>query len=430
MITLNPIRQVPYLFAGIALIFCACLPAYAQNTQLDRIEIIVGNNIILGSDIHRGIRQAQQELKQQGISEPEADVLKKRVEADLIDKALQLSEADRYGLSVSEQQLIDATIAIATNNGIDLEELRRQVENQGDNFSNFLQDLREDLIIQQFQQQRLQRTVRISDEEVNRFLLTKEAEQIIGNEYLASYISLPKTPEGDTLKAEILAQLKDDANFATLAQKYSNARNALAGGSLDWRKLSELPTAFSDEIQSMQRGDVLADLERGDNQLILILDDIRGDSVEYGDEYAIEHIMIAPDEIRTEESVMNFVETLKLQIESGDSFDLMARTHSDDPTSQNEGGKLGWVLASELPKPLDTELPKLSLNQISEPLRTDEGWHIIRFTDKRIKNLTEENLRSRAVNVIFSMRYEEEISRLLKQLKEEAYIKYIYEDSS
>ncbi|MGI9346180.1 MAG: peptidylprolyl isomerase [Gammaproteobacteria bacterium] len=403
-------------------------PVQGQSKSLaliDRIAAIADNSLIMESEFEERLQAVKDRLRTSQTQVPPDRFLENQVMEQLIVESLIKEQAARANIQVSSAELNQALERIANQSNYSLAELYESLKQEGIAVDKFLSRIRDDLLIQKTQQALLRSRISITEEEIDRFLASTAGDALLGREYLVSHILLPfeDDPQKATDTAKIIEQkLKEGSDFESLAVEFSQSRTALQGGSLGWRKPSQLPNIIAQAIRTMQVGDYSAPLDDDFALHIIRLTDRRGKTVRYTTEYLVSHLLLKPSAIRTLEQTETELTALRNRITEGEEFTALARIYSEDPDSALSEGNLGWVQIEQLPPDFATVIDALTAGTLSEPFQTEAGWHVAIVHDKRTSDLTEELSRNHAIQSIFERKFEEELDRYLHEIRSQAYV--------
>ncbi len=408
------------------------LPCAQAATVLDRIAVIVNDDVITEQELEQRLEVIKKQLRAQRATLPPTRVLRKQVLEREIIKQIQLQLAKSTGIMVDDNAL-NATIEnIARQNGLDLAQFREVLERDGFDFASFREDIRNEMIIARLQQREVSNRVTVTEQEIDNFLRTQAAQGHADDEYLISHIliSVPEAASPEQIrqareKAErVLAELKAGADFAQMAISVSDSQQALDGGSLGWRKSGQLPTLFASEAMRLHPGE-LGDIIRSPSGFHIIkLMDKRVGKRHLVTQTLARHILIRPNELTSEADAINQLKQLKARIEQGESFEKLARAHSDDPGSASQGGSLGWVNPGTMVAQFQEVMDATPVGQISEPFKTQFGWHILQVQDRRTEDNSEDFARNQARRFLRQRKIDESLETWLRQLRDEAYVEY------
>ncbi|ABA58195.1 peptidylprolyl isomerase [Nitrosococcus oceani] len=401
--------------------------------NLDRIVAVVNEDIVLESELEQMVRTVQDQLAAQGTSLPPGYVLERQVLERLVMEQLQLQLAARTGIQVGDETLNEALGRIAQDNGLTLSQFRNVLEQDGYDFPAFRENIRKELIISQLHKREVNDRVSVSKAEIDNFLTNQKKRGNQDAQYHLAHILItvpeaasPEQVQAAKAKAEqVLQQLREGADFQKVAVTYSDGQQALEGGDLGWRKMGQLPTLFVDVVPQLQAGDISKLIRSPSGFHIVKLLDYRGEGQQQlVTQTQARHILLRADELASEREVQLRLSQLRQRILSGDDFSELAQAHSDDKASALKGGDLGWVSPGQMIPRFEEAMRSLEPGEISEPFKTQFGWHVVQVLDRRQENMTEEFNRNRAKMEIRQRKVEEELENWLRQLRDEAYVEY------
>lgn len=403
----------------------------AQRSEfIDRIVAVVNDDVILASDLAREVFAVRDNLRASNTPLPESDVLERQVLERLIMTRLQVQEAERTGLRVDEPALNSAIATIAEQNKMSLPQFRATLEQGGYDFGQFRERIRGQMLVERLRRRQVETRVKVPEREVDNFLANEERRSTDDPQLQLAQILLA-LPEGATADQidearvraeEILGRLQAGEDFSQLAVSYSDDRNALEGGILGWRKLSELPELFGRALTGLPRGANTGLIRSGAGFHIVKVLDVRSEEKVVIEQTNARHILIRPGELATEDEAITRLTQLRERLVQGDEFGPLARSHSDDRGSALRGGELGWLSPGDTVPPFERQMNALRVGEISEPFRTQFGWHIVEIVERRNHDGTDAVRRTRAMEAIRRRKGEEELQTWLRQLREEAYV--------
>lgn len=403
-----------------------------DGTQpVDGIVAVVDDDVILVSELDRRLRTVLSRLRERGTMPPPPDVLRRQVLERLVLQRLQLARAENTGIRVDDQVLNEAVRSIANRNGLGLAEFRDILESEGFDFAEFREDIRVELIISRLRERLVERRVRVSNREVDDYLATArdEGEEV---EYRLGHIlvSVPEAASPEEIatsqaKADrVLEALRGGADFRRLAVAESDGQQALDGGDLGWRKRNQIPTLFSEAVLSLQDGEVSEVIRSPSGfHIIKVLGLRRGNAIVVKQTH-VRHILVNPDELTSDREARIRVEQLRSRVINGESFDDLARSHSDDAGSAIKGGDLGWVSPAAMVPVFEQAMNRLSPGELSPPFRSQFGWHVVEVLGRRDYDSTLEVRRTKAREAIRARKMDEEVQSWLRRMLDEAYVDY------
>jgi peptidyl-prolyl cis-trans isomerase SurA len=410
----------------------------AGGDLLDGVAAIVEEGVVLKSELADRTQlvianlraQQEQQPAEQRRQLPPAAVLEKQVLDQLVLREIQLQRAKKVGITVSDDMLNQALSRVAENLGYTLEELPTVLAGQNVNYTQYREDSRQDLMIEQIQQRDVVNRISISPRELDLCLVAQAADAANQFDYNISHIliSVPTTATPEQVESarqkveEIHSRLEAGEDFARLAVATSHAQTALEGGSLGWRKGAQLPSLFADTVVKMQPGEFSRPLQSGAGFQIVKLNEMRGAERVMVDQLHVRHILLRPNEILDNDAVKQKLLGLRSQIVGGDDFSTIARTMSEDTTSTPDGGDLGWISPGDFVPEFEQTIAVLPLKELSEPIKSRFGWHIVEVLDRRSHDTTDEVKREECGRQIRSSKSEEERELWLRRLHDQAFV--------
>ena len=406
------------------------------DVPLDRIIAIVEDDVVMQSELEKKLHTVRQQLKQQGTQPPPASALERQILNQLVLTKLQLQLAERTGIRIDDEALNNTISNIAASNQVSLTQFREILEKDGYDYQQFREDIRSELTVTRLRQRHVENRVSVTDREIDNFLTTQEVQGSVETEYHIAHI-LIATPEAASpemieqtklVAKKVLDDLQNGQNFAELAASVSDGQQALKGGDLGWRKRSQVPTLFVDYIDDLKEGDVSELIQSASGFHIIKLISIRSSEKHIVTQTLARHILIQPNELTTSEDVKLRLDQLKLRIEGGDDFAVLAQAHSEDTVSAAEGGSLGWVTPGDLVPKFEDQMNKLQPGETSDPFQSQFGWHLVQVLERREHDNTEDSKRGRAREIIRKRKIEEASQNWLRTMRDEAFVEYRLDD--
>jgi peptidyl-prolyl cis-trans isomerase SurA len=415
----------------------APVPASTAPRELDRVIAVVNNDVITANELASRRRSVERQLRSQGIEMPPADELTKQVlERLILDRAL-VQLAREQGLRVDEAQLDAAFGRIAEQNRTTPGELRAQIERDGVGIARFREELRNEMLITRLREREVDARVQISEADIDAFLAEQKEAGSAPPEYNIAQILL-RLPEGASPEQierqrvrgqEILHQLERGADFARLAAAFSDAPDAMSGGVIGLRSADRLPRLFVTAVAGLQPGQT-ATLQRSPNGFHVLKLLERRDSglgklaTEPIEQTRARHILMRPNDLVPEPEVLRRLRLIRQRVLSGEAdFAEMARQYSMDG-SAGRGGDLGWVYPGDTVPAFEKAMNALKPGEISEPVRTEFGYHLIQALERRTDTASPERLRAAARQAIRERRTQEALEDWLRQVRDRAYVEY------
>lgn len=418
-------------FTGLVL---ALMVSIASAQQLDRIAIVVNSGVVLESEVQALVSQVKQNLLNEQRTPPSDAALRVQVTERLITEALQLQMADRMGFVISDAELDQAIRSIAAENNLSAESLRLQVERSGQAWSSYREDIRKQIITSEVQRISVQRRIYMSPQEVDMLVQLIQEQGGAQTEYQMGHILARIQDAEGNLDVEasreqaerIVQELNNGASFRDLSVSASSASNALEGGDMGWLTLNSMPTLFASAVENnATRGAIVGPLRSGIGFHILRVHDVRGLEQAEIEEVRARHILIRPSVILSEARVQQQLEEIRQQLNSGTAtFAELANQHSADVGSARNGGDLGFAVSSLYVPEFKRQVDTLDIGVVSEPFRTEHGWHIVEVLERRVQDVTDQRLEERARQLLFSRKYQEELDIWLQEIRESAYVEF------
>jgi len=402
----------------------------SATEYLDGIAAVVEDDIILESELASEVSSVVGRLRANNVQLPPELVLYKQVLDRLIIDKLQALLAQRAGLNISDDMVNSSLNNIARQNNLSMDEFKRELANEGMSFDAFKENVRKEIVINQLRSREIGARVKVSEHEIEHYLETEISADDMKVQYLLGHIliSVPEGASAATIQTEaaesesVIKQLREGADFKQMAVSVSNGANALQGGDLGWRTLNQVPTLFVDVVKNMVKGDVADAIRSPGGFHILKLLDSTGVDTHIITETHVRHILIKTNELINDEEATSRLEAIAGRIADGDDFAALAKANSDDTGSALKGGDLDWVVPGLLVPPFEKAMSELAVNELSEPVQTQFGWHLIQVLERRSKDNSDEHKRNKARDEIRKRKIEEETELWLRRLRDEAYV--------
>ncbi|WP_230988209.1 peptidylprolyl isomerase [Bathymodiolus japonicus methanotrophic gill symbiont] len=421
-------KRITQSIAILALIIASFqLPAVEY---LDGIVAVVEDDIILESELAEEVAGVASKLKANNVQMPPDHILYKQVLERLIIGKLQSQLAEKAGVKVTDEMLESSMSGIARQNGMDLASFKQEIQEQGMSYATFKESVRKEIVINQLRNHEIGSRVKVSEQEIDHYMETEISSADRRVKYFLGHIliSVPEGASATTIQTEeaealsVVKQLREGADFKQMAISVSDGTNALQGGELGWRTLSQLPTLFVDVVKTMSKGDIADPVRSPGGVHILKLIDSTGVVSYMVTETQVRHILIKTNELINDEDAQKRLLAISGRIADGDDFAALAKANSDDTGPALNGGELGWVTPGLLVPPFEKAMSELEINEISEPVQTQFGWHIIQVLGRRTKDNKEQQERNQVRDEIRKRKIEEETELWLRRLRDEAYV--------
>jgi peptidyl-prolyl cis-trans isomerase SurA len=422
-------RTVTFFVIAGTLLTPAIATAQATRSQvpIDSIVALVDEDVILRSELNLAVAGIVDRVRASGESMPPMNLLEGQVLERLIVRELQVQRALQTGIRISDSDIDDALVRLAQQNNMTIQQMRQVIEGDGEDFSEFRQNIGEELMTERLRQRIVGGMEPITDTEIDIMLAS---EDLSGGEYNVSHImvGLQEGPTPEQIKAaqekvdDIHERLVNGLDFASAAISYSDGSEALEGGLVGWRDLNSVPAFFADAVRDLQPGEFTQPIRSPAGFHILKVNDYREQRQVVVKEYHARHIMVEVDQLMTPRLAMDAIIELKGKLDDGEDFEALAKEYSDDVSSANLGGDMGWFPPDAYGDRVAQTLVAMNPGQTSEPFQTQGGWHIIELLDTREMDRTEESIRAEARNKIMTLKAEQEVEKVLRQFRDEAFV--------
>ncbi len=404
----------------IALSILLALPLSAKIEILDRVAIIVGEGVVLESQVNNMLENIKKRYQEQGAPMPPPEMMLEQVQERLIIEELQLQMGRQAGIRVGDGELNQAFENIAQSNGLSLESFIETLEAEGESYEELRSQVRKEMIIQRVQRGRVGREVDITEQELDGFLATEGAVKELSPELFVRQILVSDQNKADSL----LMDINNGEDFANLAKENSTSSNASSGGEMGWRNLADLPSLFADALKNKKKGYISPPLKGGSGYYILKLEDKRGDLVRFEDQWNVRHILMMTTKLRDETFTKKELEEVRAKVLDGEDFSLLAKEYSEDPGSASRGGDLDWLSLGKTAPAFEKMMLESPVNEISPVFESEFGFHFLQVLETRTEDLTEEVIKDRAYGILFARKFDEELENSLRTTRAEAFIEF------
>ncbi|HHJ36388.1 MAG TPA: molecular chaperone SurA [Gammaproteobacteria bacterium] len=415
-------------------IYLSILPGVSQATlkPLDHIIAIVNEDVITNSMLNDRVQDFRKQLQLEQLSRIDPETLEKQVLERIVRDTIQLQKAKKFGITVDDLMLNRMLEQLAKSNNMSLEVFRQTIESEGLAYTRFREQTRKELIIKQLQQRLVASKINVSDQEVQQYIEQNELFDSSKISYHLRHI-LIATPESakpeDIKKAKqkaesVYEKIQAGENFADIAIKESSGRNALKGGDLGERKANELPQLFVNAVKGLKPGETSKPVKSASGFHLLHMVSSSNDQLMVEQIHA-RHILIRPSNKISDEQARKMLTKLKIRIENGEKFSMLASQYSEDPSSKTQGGDLGWAGPGDFVGTFENVANSLSIGQVSEPFKSPFGWHILEVLERRDHDQAKSNKENQARNAIRKRKIDEELRLWLRRIRDEAYVEYV-----
>jgi peptidyl-prolyl cis-trans isomerase SurA len=425
------------------IIALSAMIALAQSTAkpgrrvlaVDRIVAVVNDDVITKLDLAEQIKLAADMLRRQGTPVPPAEVLEKQVLERMIAVKAQLQFANEVGIRIDDATLDKTVARIAEQNKLSVDGLRTAVKDDGLSFSKFRENLRTEMIIARLREREIGSKLVITEAEIDAMLQVVQDTEGKSNDYNLAHIlvRVPEQASPEQIKErqaraeEALEKIRSGVDFGQIAASYSDAPEALQAGALGWRETNRLPSLFVDALKRMRVGQTSELLRSPNGFHILKLIDQRGAAPVIVQQTHARHILIRTNELISESEARNRLLGLRERIENGEDFAALARLQSQDG-SASKGGDLGWLSPGDTVPEFERAMSQLKIKQLSDPIKTEFGWHLIQVMDRRTEDMSKERQRLLVRKSLRERKADEAYQEWLRQLRDRAYVDYRVEE--
>ncbi len=432
----------PQAWASIAIVLFTLVSgssAWAQREVLDKVVAIVDEGVVLQSELEARLAQVREQSAAAGQPLPAADELRTQLIETLVVENLQTQLAERMGIRYDDDTINDVIGSIGQQNNMTFDEYVTVLEGQND-YLNTRNQIRKELTLRDLQRGMVNRRINITDQEIENFLNSEMGRVTMAPDYLVdqTLIVVGEDDTDDMIQAkeqfaqQMLEAIQGGTEFTqarAIAQRGAAATPPTAyqatGGELGWRKADALPTLFVDLVPTMKAGEIRGPIRSPSGFHLVYLKEVQGDITSMVNQTRARHILITPNEIRTEEQAKALIDSLYARINNGEDFAQIAREMSDDAASVVAGGDMGWANEGGMPPDFEVVIKDMEIGKVSEPFRTSFGWHIAEVQERREQDMSLEFSRQQAENTLRSRKFEIELQNWLVEIREKAYVKII-----
>lgn len=411
-------------------------PATGRIVLLDRIVAVVNDEVITRRDLDERVKVVLTQLRQQGTPPPPHDVIEKQVLERMIFNRVQLQYAKETGLRIDDATLEKTIGRIAEDSKLTLAQLRDALEKDGVNFNQFREDIREEITMARLREREVDNKITIAESEIDNLLSARQIQDGKTEEFNLSHILIrvpeqasPEQLQERRARAEqALAQARGGADFRQVAASFSDAPDAVQGGAMGWRELARLPAIFADAMKGLKPGEVSNVLRSPNGFHIVRLNERRGqDQPLIVSQTHARHILIKTSELVSENEAKEHAVKLKERLDNNTDFAELARLQSED-ASASRGGDLGWISPGDTVPEFEKAMDTLKPGQISGPVRSPFGWHLIQVLERRSQDMSQQQQRMRTRLALRAQKADEAYQEWVRQLHDKAFVEYRLEE--
>ena len=410
------------------------IKAEAAPELLDSVSVIVDQGVVLESQITELIAVVKRNAMLNNQSLPSDRALRTQAIEKLIIDNLQTQMAERMGIQISDPQLEQTILNIAKGENMEIAQFREKVAQEGVSYDTYREEIRKELILGEVRRANVRRRVYITEQEINNLVTLIDEQGDEQAEYNLGHILIEFPPEptdtdieqAKTRANKVIELLNKGSDFAKIATASSGGSLALEGGDMGWMNINSMPTLFAEAVQKKSKDDLIGPIRSGAGFHILKVKDLRGiEKVEIAEVNA-RHILITPSVILSDEKAEKMLKEFRGQILAGEAdFAALAKEHSADSGSALKGGELGWADPNIYVPEFIATLNKLEVDEISDPVRSQYGWHLMQLTGKRVGDATQKRKEEKAYQLLFQRKFSEESEVWLREIRASAYIEVL-----
>ncbi len=426
----------------IALFFSSSIVAQGIEFPLgpkaiDRIVAVVNEDVITRQELNDAMKITVDRLQLQGLQLPDHSVLQTQVLENIITKRVQLQHAKEVGLSVSESEIDETIRRIADDNKLTLQEFLAALERDNISYNKFRLEIRDEMIMARLKEREVKHQVNVTEGEVDNFLRTQETSSVGDDEYRLAHVLILVTETMDPAQIQqrsdraekALTKLKEGVDFSKVAAEFSDAPDASKGGIIDWRPISQMGPKFAEMLEPMQPGEITPIVQSPSGFHIFKLLGRRAQEVPTViiDQTHARHILIKINELTSENEGKLKITQIKERLDRGENFEELAKLYSEDASAAS-GGDLGWLSPGDTVPAFEQAMNKLTPGQISEPVQSQFGWHLIQVIERRSQDISLDRRRQSARQAIRTRKSDVVVQEWLRQLRDQAYIELRLDD--
>ncbi|MCF6255058.1 MAG: peptidylprolyl isomerase [Gammaproteobacteria bacterium] len=401
------------------------------ENPLDRIVAVVNDEVITALELKAEMGLIKKQLSQQNTRLPSDAVLEKQLLDRMILRRIQLQMAKRASIRVDDDMLNRTLENIAAQNRMNLSQFRSALQNEGINFESFRENMRDEITVNRLQQRQVRSRIVVTQQEIDNFINNQKLRGGKDKEYHLGHIliSVPEAASAQEIKSarakaeKIVQDLRAGADFTQTAISLSDGQQALEGGDLGWRRADALPSLFADWVLQQDVNNVSEALRSPSGFHIIKMLDIRDNQPQHVvTQTHARHILIKPFDEADSDDARARLEKIRERIIAGEDFAALAKAHSDDPGSGAEGGELGWVNPGEMVPSFEQGMNALAIDELSEPVRSRFGWHVIQVLERRNQDVTEQVQNKNASDAIRERKLDPAMQAWVRRIRDEAFV--------
>ena len=399
------------------------------SNSLDQVVAIVNNEVITKLELNKYTEILTSNIDTENMQLPSKDILNKQILTKMILDKIQLQLANATGITTDDQEINASIQEIAEDEKLTLTEFKRNLEKKGIDFSDFRKYIKNELTFATLRQRELAHDLTVSSADIDSFLNSPIGQDQSGAEYRLGHIllSIPDAATPQTITSiqkqakQIITELKNDGDFAKIAMAKSAGQQALKGGDLGWRRISAIPTIFVEYVPSMKLNEIFGPIRSSSGFHIIKLNGKRiGDKKAYT-EIHVRHILLKTGHI-SDQKIKDKLDHIRSQIIKGADFAKTAKQKSEETSTAEKGGDLGWINKKSVLPEFYSKIINLPLGEISEPFKTQLGWHLVQVLEKRSHETSSIAARNKAAAILKERKFQEKLEAWLKKIRNDAHV--------
>jgi peptidyl-prolyl cis-trans isomerase SurA len=408
----------------------------ANTVALDRVIAVVNDEAITQWEVDEQRRVVMRQFAGQKVAPPPPDVLERQILDRIITERVLLQYARETGVRVDDLQVERTIQRIAQDNKMKVDDFRKAVESEGMTFAKYRESLRNEIVIARLRDREVDARIAVTEAEIDNLLATLSAQSGGDMEFRLSHILVvvPEQATPDQIEArrkraeEALKRVREGAEFAQVAAGFSDASDALQGGSLGWRPAPRLPTVFVEPVRQLKPGETSGVLRSASGFHIVKLEETRSkDAPTIVEQTRAQHILVKVSETTSDAEAKAKIERIRERVESGAKFDDQAKLNSEDGSAA-KGGDLGWLSPGDTVPEFEAAMNKLKVDELSPPVRSPFGWHLILVKERRTQDISASRKRDQARMAMRQRKSDEGFQEWVRQLRDRAYVEFKADD--
>ncbi len=430
-VEMNVVKKVVWgVLLGLSVLIQAQAKLAVEN-PLDRIVAVVNNEVITALELEQEMADIKKQLQAQNTRLPADSILQKQLLDRMILRRIELQMAKRGSIRVDDDTLNRTLENIAAQNRLSLPQFRNALKNEGIDYNTFRERMRDEITVSRLQKRLVANRIVVTQQEIDNFIANQKLRGGENKEYHLGHIliAVPEAASAQQIQAarakaqKLVRELRAGADFAKTAVASSDGQQALEGGDLGWRNANALPSLFADWVVQQEENDVSDALRSPSGFHIIKLLGVRDNQPQHIiTQSHARHILIKPFDVADDSVARARLEKIRQRILNGEDFAALAKAYSDDPGSGAQGGDLGWVSPGEMVPAFEKGMNALAVGEVSEPVRSGFGWHLIQVLERRDQDITEKVQRKNARDALRARKLDPAMQAWIRRIRDEAFV--------